>query len=141
VPFAFVDSLPPQVSIQENFDDLLIPADHVSRSPHDTFYLGGDQVSRAEQSNPPSRWWVAWAVSCEQWRVDSLASLTPPGAATPSPRQVLRTHTSAHQVALMRAGNQAFLCTVRMGVPGMPACPCALPSVRRLFVTGRLHAS
>jgi phenylalanyl-tRNA synthetase alpha chain len=65
--YAFFDSLPPQVSVKSNFDDLLIPPDHPSREPTDTFYLDDGQV--------------------------------------------LRTHTSAHQVELMQAGHRAFLCT------------------------------
>ena len=65
--FVCYDQLDPEVTVQANFDDLLIPKDHVSRSPTDTFYIGDDKV--------------------------------------------LRTHTSAHQVELMRQGNRAFLCT------------------------------
>jgi len=66
-PYAFFDSLPPQVSVEANFDELLIPPDHVSRAPTDTFYLDEGTV--------------------------------------------LRTHTSAHQNELMRAGQRAFLCS------------------------------
>ena len=57
-PFECIDSLSPIVSTAANFDSLLIPPDHVSRSKNDTYYLRNDVV--------------------------------------------LRTHTSAHQVDLMR---------------------------------------
>jgi len=67
VPYAFFDDLSPIVDTQSNFDDLLVPKDHVSRSRSDTFYIDNSTV--------------------------------------------LRTHTSAHQTELIRAGNRAFLCT------------------------------
>lgn len=46
--FKTIDS--PAVSIQNNFDLLLIPKDHVSRSPHDTYYLNSDHVLRTQTS-------------------------------------------------------------------------------------------
>ena len=61
-PFDCIDSLSPVVSTEANFDSLLIPPDHVSRSKNDTYYLRNDIV--------------------------------------------LRTHTSAHQVDLMRSHQQ-----------------------------------
>ena len=61
------DHMPPVVSVLDNFDRLLVPADHPARSPHDTFYLGADTV--------------------------------------------LRTHTSAHQHALLAAGLRNFCIT------------------------------
>lgn len=36
----------PQVPIKNNFDDLLIPEDHVSRSPIDTYYVDDQNVLR-----------------------------------------------------------------------------------------------
>ena len=33
------DALEPVVTLEENFDSLLIPTDHVSRSPNDTYYV------------------------------------------------------------------------------------------------------
>lgn len=33
------DDLSPVVTLNENFDSLLIPSDHVSRSPTDTYYV------------------------------------------------------------------------------------------------------
>ena len=65
--FAAKDSLAPLVSTEANFDSLLIPKDHVSRSKSDTYYATADVC--------------------------------------------LRTHTSAHQVELLRQGNTQFLCT------------------------------
>lgn len=63
--FDFLDNLPPVVSVQENFDLLRIPPDHVSRQKTDTYYL--------------------------------------------DPETVLRCHTSAHQVDLLKEGRQQFL--------------------------------
>lgn len=61
----FSGFLCPQVSTVQNFDDMLIPKDHVSRSKSDTFYL--------------------------------------------SDKELLRTHTSAHQTEFMRLGYSKFL--------------------------------
>lgn len=44
--FAKNDSFSPYVSIKENFDLLLIPPEHVSRSPSDTYYLDESTVLR-----------------------------------------------------------------------------------------------
>ena len=65
--FEFFDDISPVVTTQQCFDDLLVPADHVSRSRNDTFYVDAERC--------------------------------------------LRTHTSAHQCELIRAGRDAFLCT------------------------------
>lgn len=40
------DDFFPVVSTKNNFDDLLIPADHVSRSPIDTYYVDDQHVLR-----------------------------------------------------------------------------------------------
>ncbi|KAJ1652308.1 phenylalanyl-tRNA synthetase alpha subunit, mitochondrial [Dispira simplex] len=64
--YAQLDTLSPVVSTQANFDSLLIPADHPSRSKHDAYYLNRTTM--------------------------------------------LRSHTSAHQVEVMRqAQHKAFL--------------------------------
>jgi phenylalanyl-tRNA synthetase alpha chain len=63
--FELHDELSPIVKCEQNFDWLRIPADHVSRSKSDTYYL--------------------------------------------TENHVLRTHTSAHQVDLLRRGNNQFL--------------------------------
>lgn len=65
--FVAKDSLSPIVSTHANFDSLLIPSDHVSRSRSDTYYIND--------------------TTC------------------------LRTHTSAHQVQLLKEGYTQFLCT------------------------------
>lgn len=44
--FTAFDSLDPEVSVQDNFDSLLIPADHPARSESDTFYVAPDRVLR-----------------------------------------------------------------------------------------------
>jgi len=48
--FQVVDSLPPVVTTKANFDDLLTPADHVSRSRHDTYYVNDTTVLRCHTS-------------------------------------------------------------------------------------------
>ncbi|KAL0484958.1 phenylalanyl tRS [Acrasis kona] len=65
--FKVFDSFHPKVSTKQNFDDLLIPLDHVSRGPSDTYYYDENTV--------------------------------------------LRTHTTAHQVHLIKDGHKAFLVT------------------------------
>ncbi|KAL6776743.1 TSF2 [Auxenochlorella protothecoides x Auxenochlorella symbiontica] len=61
------DDLYPVVTVKANFDDVLVPADHVSRNPNDTYYV--------------------------------------------SDATVLRCHTSAHQLELLKRGEPAFLIT------------------------------
>ncbi|MES1913936.1 MAG: hypothetical protein MHM6MM_006079 [Cercozoa sp. M6MM] len=65
--FAKVDDKDPVVSLESNFDSLLIGPDHVSRGKSDTYYVDENTV--------------------------------------------LRTHTSAHQVELLRSGTHSFLAT------------------------------
>ena len=50
IPYSFFDDLNPQVTIKSNFDDLLVPKDHVSRSPSDTFYVDEETVLRTHTS-------------------------------------------------------------------------------------------
>jgi len=45
-----VDSLSPFVTVKQNFDDLLIPPTHVSRSPSDTYYINKGAVLRTHTS-------------------------------------------------------------------------------------------
>jgi phenylalanyl-tRNA synthetase alpha subunit len=40
------DDLFPIVSTEANFDSVLVPQDHVSRSPNDTYYVSADSVLR-----------------------------------------------------------------------------------------------
>jgi len=65
--FVIKSDLHPIVATENNFDALLIPPDHVSRSKSDTYYLDKNTV--------------------------------------------LRTHTSAHQTALLKSGIDRFLVT------------------------------
>ncbi len=65
--FEMFDDLNPVVSVQANFDNLLIPVDHPARSKSDTYYVNESEV--------------------------------------------LRTHTSAHQNELLKAGHTSFLVT------------------------------
>jgi phenylalanyl-tRNA synthetase alpha chain len=44
------DNLSPVVTIEQNFDELLIPADHVSRKPTDTYYVDDKTVLRCHTS-------------------------------------------------------------------------------------------
>ncbi|GLT93393.1 hypothetical protein SLE2022_111880 [Rubroshorea leprosula] len=44
------DDLCPIVSVQQNFDDVLVPADHVSRSYNDTYYINSQTVLRCHTS-------------------------------------------------------------------------------------------
>lgn len=45
--FSVFENLNPVVTIQQNFDDLLIPEDHVSRRKADSYYLNKDHMLRA----------------------------------------------------------------------------------------------
>jgi hypothetical protein len=44
------DDMFPVVSCTANFDEILIPADHVSRSANDTYYVSADKVLRCHTS-------------------------------------------------------------------------------------------
>ncbi|KAJ9170002.1 hypothetical protein P3X46_018139 [Hevea brasiliensis] len=44
------DELCPLVSVKQNFDDVLVPADHVSRSYNDTYYVDSQTVLRCHTS-------------------------------------------------------------------------------------------
>lgn len=48
--FDFLQYPSPVVTIEDNFDSLLIPKDHVSRSRHDTYYVNKDLVLRCHTS-------------------------------------------------------------------------------------------
>lgn len=48
--FNVYSDLSPIVSVQNNFDRLLFPSDHVSRSPSDTYYVNKDTVLRTHTS-------------------------------------------------------------------------------------------
>lgn len=48
--FKFFDNLDPVVSVENNFDKLLIPQDHISRSTSDSYYLNKDFLLRTHTS-------------------------------------------------------------------------------------------
>ena len=48
--FAHFDDLSPVVTTEQNFDSLLVPADHVSRSRSDNYYINSSHVLRAHTS-------------------------------------------------------------------------------------------
>lgn len=50
VGYEIFDSLPEMVTVKDNFDDLLIPADHLCRSLNDTYYLDEEHVLRSHTS-------------------------------------------------------------------------------------------
>ncbi|KAJ1916279.1 phenylalanyl-tRNA synthetase alpha subunit, mitochondrial [Tieghemiomyces parasiticus] len=48
--YAYLDTLPPVVTTEANFDSLLIPTDHPSRSRHDAYYLNATTMLRSHTS-------------------------------------------------------------------------------------------
>nr|ALS04447.1 phenylalanine-tRNA mitochondrial-like isoform X1 [Acartia pacifica] len=48
--FAVVEQLDPVVTLKDNFDSLLVPADHVSRARSDSYYINRDYMLRAHTS-------------------------------------------------------------------------------------------
>lgn len=45
--FAAIDNISPVVTVQQNFDNLMVPKDHVSRSKQDNYYINDYQMLRA----------------------------------------------------------------------------------------------
>lgn len=48
--FAIFDGLSPVVRLEQNFDSLLVPADHASRSPKDSYYVNREWMLRAHMT-------------------------------------------------------------------------------------------
>lgn len=48
--FSVHDNISPVVTTEQNFDSLLVPLDHVSRSPSDSYYINEYQMLRAHTS-------------------------------------------------------------------------------------------
>ena len=48
--FAHFDNISPVVTTEQNFDSLLVPSDHVSRSKSDNYYINSSHVLRAHTS-------------------------------------------------------------------------------------------
>ena len=62
----------------QNFDDVLVPADHVSRSYNDTYYVDADTVLRchtsAHQANLLREGYTNFLVTGDVYRRDSIDS-------------------------------------------------------------------
>ena len=48
--FSIYDNLSPIVTVQQNFDSVLVPKDHVSRKKGDNYYINRDYMLRAHTS-------------------------------------------------------------------------------------------
>ena len=48
--FTMVDHLSPVVTVEQNFDSLLVPKDHVSRAKNDNYYINSEYLLRAHTS-------------------------------------------------------------------------------------------
>ena len=74
--FATFDDLSPIVTVLDNFDRLLIPADHPSRSKSDTYYLNETRVLRthtsAHQNELLQRGLKAFLVTGDVYRKDEI---------------------------------------------------------------------
>ncbi|OWM65899.1 hypothetical protein CDL15_Pgr015324 [Punica granatum] len=72
------DDLSPIVSVKENFDDVLVPPDHVSRSYNDTYYIDPQTVLRchtsAHQAELLSKGYKHFLVTGDVYRRDSIDS-------------------------------------------------------------------
>ncbi|KAK9785254.1 hypothetical protein WJX73_001244 [Symbiochloris irregularis] len=70
------DDLKPVVTTKANFDEVLVPADHVSRSPNDTYYIDTDTVLRchtsAHQTELLRQGEAAFLVTGDVYRRDSI---------------------------------------------------------------------
>ncbi|KAJ8451003.1 hypothetical protein Cgig2_032628 [Carnegiea gigantea] len=76
--FEKFDDLCPIVSVKANFDDVLVPADHVSRSYNDTYYIDSQTVLRchtsAHQAELLRRGHTHFLVTGDVYRRDSIDS-------------------------------------------------------------------
>eukprot|EP00249_Psilotum_nudum_P012048 c23555_g1_i1 orf=51-1466(+) len=72
------DDLGPIVSVKENFDDVLVPPDHVSRSYNDTYYINSETVLRchtsAHQAQMLRDGYTHFLVTGDVYRRDSIDS-------------------------------------------------------------------
>lgn len=77
IKFDSFNDLSPIVSVKQNFDDLLIPQDHVSRSQSDTYYVDDTRVLRTHTSAHQSdilKLSKAFLVSGDVYRRDEIDS-------------------------------------------------------------------
>ncbi|KAI4345902.1 hypothetical protein L6164_012988 [Bauhinia variegata] len=76
--FNKLDDLCPIVSVKANFDDVLVPEDHVSRSYNDTYYVDPQTVLRchtsAHQAELLRRGYTHFLVTGDVYRRDSIDS-------------------------------------------------------------------
>lgn len=74
--FDIFDTLSPFVSIEDNFDKLLIPKDHIARSKSDTYYVNENTVLRthtsAHQNNLLSQGYENFLVVGDVYRKDEI---------------------------------------------------------------------
>jgi phenylalanyl-tRNA synthetase alpha chain len=74
--FSKFDDLHPVVAATANFDEVLVPADHVSRSPNDTYYVDDATVLRchtsAHQASTLRSGETAFLVTGDVYRRDSI---------------------------------------------------------------------
>lgn len=74
--FVKFDDLHPVVSTRANFDEVLVPEDHVSRSPNDTYYVDRETVLRchtsAHQAETLRRGYKTFLVTGDVYRRDSI---------------------------------------------------------------------
>lgn len=72
------DDLSPIVSVKANFDDVLVPPDHVSRSYNDTYYINSETVLRchtsAHQAQMLRDGYTHFLVTGDVYRRDSIDS-------------------------------------------------------------------
>lgn len=72
------DDLCPIVTVKENFDDVLVPTDHVSRSYNDTYYIDAGTVLRchtsAHQADLLRKGYANFLVTGDVYRRDSIDS-------------------------------------------------------------------
>ena len=74
--FAAVDNLSPVVTIEQNFDSLLVPKDHVSRLKNDNYYINKDCMLRAHtsahQRDIIKSGWDAFLITGDVYRRDEI---------------------------------------------------------------------
>nr|PIL97642.1 Ferredoxin-fold anticodon binding domain-containing protein [Toxoplasma gondii COUG] len=92
-PFQLFDDFSPFVTCRQNFDSLLVPLDHVSRLPSDTYYLDNSPHALAGKGTNSS---------------------TPADQEYNPNRVLLRTHSTAHQRDLIDAGVEAAVWTAEV---------------------------
>jgi phenylalanyl-tRNA synthetase alpha chain len=74
--YTIFDNINPKVSVENNFDKLLIPKKHVSREPSDTYYIDKETVLRthtsAHQNDLLTEGYKRFLVSGDVYRKDSI---------------------------------------------------------------------